>query len=316
MKNKILERLKIILKKVEGRFSALTWQRKAWIVCIAASFIAILLGPCMEFGSDRRAIEKESLLRAHAIVELLAAKNVQALTSANDLLYDLNAATSANGVKDAFIAGPTGIIVAPASRFREDARKYEAVSESLVRTDVSVKASSFGKYELCAPIMNGQNRLGVAFIEFSALNESTFSLVWQFIKKVFVLMAVFGMAAIAIIGAFKKQTERQETVSQPTFTDHEGATRAMHHSGLCTLSEHVGSQIFFLDGSFVITFANKQAVLKRGASVGRHIMDVGKPFMEMAEEMEMLQLAELKRGEATIWRTGIDDERYKYGLII
>jgi hypothetical protein len=68
------------------------------------------------------------------------------------------------------------------------------------------------------------------------------------------------------------------------------------------------------DDAFRAVYANTAALLQDKDIIGKHVMDVGKKFLGMAEELEMLQADEVKREGAAMWRIKENGGCKGYGL--
>ena len=131
----IFEKIKRHIVTLSIRFikwcQGLDREKQIWLVAGVVVLLSTICGPCTEFAASRRELQESAILRGNVIVQLLAAKNIPAMITGNELTFDVASAAVAKGVKDAFITDKNGLIVAPSSRFHEDARKFGVILKVL-----------------------------------------------------------------------------------------------------------------------------------------------------------------------------------------
>lgn len=310
----IEQELKKLFSGLKEKFHALKWDRQV-VLCIGASVIvAILIGPFGSFYSNRNMMEEEALARGRAIANELAAANAQAIISGKDTLFNVEQVSGERGVREAFVTDASGLIVAPASRFHEDARKDESVRDALKKNDVVIKHAGIGMYQIASPVVNNGANIGVARITFSARDAAILKPLWQFFKACLLMIIAMGAGVYGAIKIVRGTFERDEKVAEGTTPEPAEAVQQAESASSYRNYDHVRSPIVVFDDAFRATYANAAALLQHKNVLGKHVMDIGRKFLEMAEELEMLQTDEVKREGATLWRIKENGECKGYGL--
>lgn len=259
-----------------------------------ATVFIILAGPFETFRSYQRVFEQESLGRARQIVSRLAVDRANPETFLKE-----------NGVRRVFVTDSSGLIIYPEAEFHQDGRKYSSVRDVLNKGESVVKKN--GKiFELVEPVSEGPKVVGSAYLEFSTAYSSIWRPMLMLVKSVFLisaLMAALFYVGVRIFGKRRKMNpaenvviEREDKIKEPP------------------KFEHVNAPVVLFDTKFRISFANNAALAIDPKFIGKHIIDLDKKYVEMAEEMEMLQLVSVKKDSATLWRITENGEAGGYGL--
>lgn len=316
-KEKILQKLNELHVRGKRWFEALSLQHQIILLLSTATLIAVFIGPCTEFKSSRKLAEDEALSRGMAIARLLAAENKSALIAGRDVLFNIDVVAGERGVKEAFLTDSTGLIVAPASRFHEDARKDDLIRSGLKQNDLMVSSKGLGVYDIAAPVLNGQDHIGVARITFLTRDASIWRPLWNLSKTIVLMAFIMFAGCYGVFALLKKQTAAgPPPISEEKPADFMEDTRINSSAAF----EHVNSPVILFDASFRINYANSAARKLVPGLVGRHLMDMknifknGGVFVEMAEELEMLQKESVKRDNIGLWRIKEGDELKGYGL--
>ncbi len=287
------------------KLETLNWNWQI-ALCIGASVIvAILIGPFGSFYSNRNMMEEEALGRGRAIANELAAANALAIVSGKDTLFNIEQVSGERGVREAFVTDSSGLIVAPASRFHEDARKDESVRDAMKRNDVVIKHVGIGIYQIASPVVNNGANIGVARITFSARDAAILMPLWQLFKTCALMIVAIGVGVYGAVKIVQRRFEAGEEVVkpvQPETAETAATIEAVETASSYRSYDRVNSPIVVFDDAFRATYANAAALLHNKDVMGKHVMDIGRKFLEMAEELEMLQTDEVKREGATLWR--------------
>lgn len=252
--------------KYTSKFNALNWQWQVIIVISVAFILSILVGPLSQFYADKKLLEREALERGVVLAELLAATNVDAFSSGREIEFITDTVSNERGVRNA------------------------RITKEIPENDKpKVVYKKFGHYEIIAPIKKGSNVIGSAMVDFEVRSNLYF-------LGTLVLMTAFMSAGIfASIGL----------IHQRLFTSnsaHENKKELLQTAEDKTLANYIKSPLIFFDEKFKVYFANPSVLQEYPEIIGKHITDIKKEYVAMAEELEMFQLDEVKSGLAVIWR--------------
>lgn len=293
---------------------------RIFLIIVIASIVAFAIGPFAFFNAVRSDADRESLARALAVAHLLAEANAAALSGGHDALYNLEVALNESGVKEAFLTDVSGFIVAPAESFHENRAEDPLVKKVLQGAQVSDHRAFLGGYRIVVPVLSGGGLVGTAGVLFSGFNVSGFKYLWSLFKLSFVSIAVMTIAAYAVVELF---SGKRECVIPPPLRHTAGGQVLLGGHGVSAgpeqrkneitaedLAAHMDSPVVLFDPSFNAFFANKRALSCYPDIVGKHLVDIGGVFLEMAEEMEMLQVDKVCHGK-TLLRRYKDGEQIK-----
>ncbi len=293
MKERLIKDVMALLRKARLKFLNLHYHRQIYAIFAAAGLIILFIGPVYLATSDISHLKEESLNRARNIVRLIAAKNAPLLASGRDVFYDVDSFRTDSGVMDTYITDSAGLIVAPANRFHEDARKNDLILQGLKQPDL-VEINKGGVYELVQPIQYGDLRVGAAYLAFSG-EVYKFS-AWQVIKTMVLIGAIMALASIVVIRIIDNKFDSSLDVgAEEQDTTGKGASQSVVN--------YVRAPVIFFDDTFRVIYCNSAAIERHGHITNKHIVDLGRKYMEMAEEMEMLKSEKVEGdGGAVLWK--------------
>jgi hypothetical protein len=309
--NQELQRIFTIAKL---KFESLNWDRQV-VLCVGASVLAaVLIGPFASFYSTRAMMEEEAVSRGRAIAKELAAANAAAIASGRDTLFNVEQVLGERGVKEAFVTDANGLVLAPAFRFHEDARKEASVREALKGNDAVIRHVGIGMYQIASPVTDNGANIGAAMITFSARSAAIFKPLWQLFKTCLLMTLAIGAGVYGAVKVVHRTFGAEERPAMGPVPEENKAVRSGEPISDYRSYDHVRSPMIVFDDAFRAVYANTAALLQDKDIIGKHVMDVGKKFLGMAEELEMLQADEVKREGAAMWRIKENGGCKGYGL--
>jgi len=301
---KYLEPIKPRLVSVAGRFERLEWRYQLAFIVGAFLLVTFVSSVLVMYLSGRKALKTEALNKGISFVQLLAATNALPAKLSEDTEYSIGDAEKMSGVKRAFVTNLSGLISAPPERFHEDARSDEVVKKTLGGEAIVLEQGDI--YRLSSPIKIGDKILGAAFIDFSPARSYSWGLFGGLIASFFVALLAGVGSVCGTIYIIKGKNKKEANVAPEIILKED--TR------LLEIAECFDQPFIAFDKTFRANFANGAALKERPGVIGRHILDLDNIFMEMAEELEMHQKDNVRRGRSVLWRIKENKETVGYAL--
>jgi hypothetical protein len=288
--------INIFIKKIHN---LKTWflsqgkEKQLVLFFAVATVLMVFAVPLETFRSYQRVFERESLGRAKQIVSRLAVDRV-----------NLEKFLMEDGVRRVFVTDQSGLIIYPKSEFHQDGRKYQSVRDA-INNGLSVVKRNGRVFELVEPFFEGTMVNGAAYLEFSTAYSSIWRPFLLLVKSAFLISVLMAVLFCGVMVIFKK------SLSAPA-DDLVVKEKEIIHTP--PVFENVNTPVVLFDAKFRITFANETALKIDQSFVGKHILDLDKKYIDMAEELEMHQLVNIRRDGATLWRITEGGEAAGYGL--
>jgi len=299
----------IVKERLIAGLASLTRGKKLALMVAVAFFFSFLLGPFWLFWASSGALKGLAIKNGELVAKNLAAQNAGALVLGSDLLFNEGESSKMPGVLSFYLTDPSGLIVYPPERSREDARKDPLLLESL-KTFSPVSVFKHGILELAEPSFYGERLVGAARVSYSTRGALPQSLIFALFRGLFI-SAVAG--SLLSLGIFKTIDEGDKHENAP-LRESPVKEKNFDRVDAASFADNMTLPLVLFDAGFKVTFANGRARDIHPRVMESHISDLLEDAVLAAEEIEMLQSDSAVKGRVRLWRINESGITSGYGM--